>query len=191
MKTTLFAQTLLLSAALQAATEFPCLPEPEFADTEVSTNVPFAFVRERAGQFVFQLDFAATASNNVEVAFGEDLDGNGALDAGEAEFAFAWDCGRWRVSGAPEHAVLSAEPATEEGVKQVTWKLRLVGGATPRRLTAAENGQPLFEAMSGEPPAWFYRREWNAVRVTARGADRPGECLSVSVVPDSFILRLR
>lgn len=191
MKTFLISQTLLLSAALVAATEFPRLPEPEFADTEVSTNLPFSFPRGHVGQFAFELEFAATASNNVEVAFGEDVDANGVLDPGEADFVFGWDCGEWRIAGTPDREAYSADAATNGVEKAVSWRLRLVGGARPRRLSVTENGLPLFAELSGEPPAWFFRREWNAVRVTARGVYRPDETFSVAVLPDSFILRLR
>ena len=191
MRTIPFAHALFLAAALHAATEFPSLPEPEFADTETTTNCPFAFLREQGGRFAFTLDFVATASNNVEVAFGEDVDANGVLDAGEAEFVLAWDCGRWWLSGMPSLPVYAENAATDASAKSLSWCLCLSRGAEPRRLSVAENGRPLFAALSGEPPAWLYRREWNLVRVTARGVDRPAERLSVSVLPDSFILRLR
>ena len=191
MRTIPFAQTLFLSTALFAATEFPRLPEPAYADTEAMTNFPFVFSRDLGGRFTFTLDFAATASNNVEVAFGEDADADGLLDSGEVAFALAWDCGRWLLSGAPDVPVRTMDPMTNSPAKSVSWNLRLARDATPRRLTLTENGRPLFPALSADPPAWLYRREWNAVRVTARGVDRPEEALSIAVLPDSFILRLR
>lgn len=94
MRFRLLAQTLL-SAGAALASPFAQLPSSSFPDTEVSTNVPFLFRRDHAGRFNFALDFNATPSNNVEVAFGSDLDADGVLQPRETALSFAWDCGQW------------------------------------------------------------------------------------------------
>ena len=81
MKSTVFVTCMLLSfPALAARVEVSPLPDPAHADTEAVTNV--AFGAGVAGDNVFALSLAldASPSNNVEVAFGCDADGNGIID---------------------------------------------------------------------------------------------------------------
>ncbi|MDD6031125.1 MAG: hypothetical protein PUE68_09925 [Kiritimatiellae bacterium] len=190
MRFRLLAQTLL-SAGAALASPFAQLPASSFPDTEVSTNVPFLFRRDHAGRFNFALDFNATPSNNVEVAFGSDLDADGVLQPRETALSFAWDCGQWILGRGPADPVLVSPSATNDVRKSVAWSLRLFRGATPRRLALSENGRPLFPELALEPPAGLFCGDWNLVRVTARGVDAPEESLSVVVQSDSFIFRLR
>ena len=73
---------LLVAVGLAAriglgAVEVGGLPAWELADTEVSTNVPFAFPPVAARHFLLSLELAGTPSNNVQVAFGRDANTNG------------------------------------------------------------------------------------------------------------------
>ncbi len=68
----------------------PALPSVAHADTEVVTNVPFAAWQEHVGKFTFTLACNATASNNVQVAFGKDADGDGELSLAESELIAGW-----------------------------------------------------------------------------------------------------
>ena len=95
---------LLVAVGLAAwigfgAVEVGGLPAWEFADTEVSTNVPFAFPQVNVKHFFLSMELAGTPSNNVQVAFGRDANTNGVLEVEEAGFAIGWDCGEWRVRG--------------------------------------------------------------------------------------------
>ncbi|MBR4653890.1 MAG: hypothetical protein IKO72_11085 [Kiritimatiellae bacterium] len=67
----------------------------EYVDTETSTNVPFAVGAEGAGRFTLSLECLATPSNNVEAAFGCDVDHDGVLGLGEIAITIGWDCGAW------------------------------------------------------------------------------------------------
>ena len=83
-------------AAAAADARFACpgrLPRGEYADTEATTNVPFAFGPQGAKHFKFDLCLAGTSSNNVQLAFGRDANSDGALSADETDMVFAWDCG--------------------------------------------------------------------------------------------------
>ena len=71
------------------------LPLSPFADTEISTNIAFAAYGPRQRRFTYELAFDAAPSNNFEVAFGRDGDGNGKLSRDEADFTVGWDCGEW------------------------------------------------------------------------------------------------
>ena len=53
------------------AIDFASLPPPEFADTEVSTNIVLEALGGHEIAYSFRLELAASVSNNVEFAFGD------------------------------------------------------------------------------------------------------------------------
>ena len=67
---------IVLSAFARLAVS-PVQPPVVNADTETATNVAFAAWERGLGEFRLDIEFTGTASNNVEVAFGTDVDGNG------------------------------------------------------------------------------------------------------------------
>lgn len=71
------------------------LPPCDYADTEVSTNFPFAVDFNTMSRFEFSLALDASPSNAVEVAIGTDADGDGNLSVEESAYAFGYDCGTW------------------------------------------------------------------------------------------------
>jgi len=130
----------LAAAAACATSVFPGrLSRGEYADTEATTNVPFAFGPEGARNFQFELSLAGTPSNNVQLAFGRDADSDGVLSAEETDMAFAWDCGGWRIVNCETGDEFASEPATTNYVKSLSWDLLLRRGR-PRRLAVSENG---------------------------------------------------
>lgn len=98
----LLAALLIVSAGTASARHRletgPLDPSP-WADTEATTNLFFEIGESEMRNVVFSLDFEATPSNNVEVAFGKDVDGNGTLTPEEQEMTAGWDCGKWFVAG--------------------------------------------------------------------------------------------
>ena len=90
--------TILALAVLPLAapcTQLPRLPPPAFADTEVSTNIPFVVGLDAVSRLEFSLSLDASPSNCVEVSIGRDADGDGELSPREAAHAFGFDCGWW------------------------------------------------------------------------------------------------
>ena len=73
------ASALLSSLCLAASFAVPEMPDAEWDDTEVVTNAALPAVRADSRVFAFSLELDATASNNVEVAFGSDADHDGVL----------------------------------------------------------------------------------------------------------------
>ena len=71
------------------------LPQSEYADTEVSTNIAFAVERPAMTRIEFTVALDATPTNNVEVAIGTDTNGDGTLAVEEAANVFGYDCGTW------------------------------------------------------------------------------------------------
>ena len=82
----------LLPMAAFAVTVEP-LPQSEFADTEVSTNIAFAVERPAMTRIEFTVSLDATPTNNVEVAIGTDANGDGNLAVEESAYVFGYDCG--------------------------------------------------------------------------------------------------
>ena len=71
------------------------LPQSEYADPEVSTNIPFEVSFDAISRMNFSISLEASPSNCVEVSIGEDANGDGSLSPEEAAYTFGFDCGRW------------------------------------------------------------------------------------------------
>ena len=85
---------LLFVGAMSAMASQPTalsLPPVVHADAEVVTNVPLPALSRRAGRFAFSLGCRATPTNNVEIAFGTDVDENGVLAPRETRLVVGWD----------------------------------------------------------------------------------------------------
>ena len=181
---------LLVAVGLAArigfgAVEVGGLPDWEFADTEVSTNVPFAFGRINARHFLLSLELAGTPSNNVQVAFGRDANTNGVLELEETGISFGWDCGRWRVregkgkEGKGKREWTAAEvTANEMKVLDLDVTIFREQG---RRIASAENGVEIDWDDAAELTRALYDNGWNMLRFTVRGVDRADETLRAAV----------
>ena len=70
------------------------LPAPTFADTEVTTNIPFAVSFDAMSRVNFTLSLDASPTNGAEEAIGTDADGDGNLSLDEADFTVGYRCGK-------------------------------------------------------------------------------------------------
>ena len=140
----------MLFAALLTATAMgitvPPMSASEFADTEVSTNLPISVCFAVMSRLAFTLSLDASPSNSVEIAVGIDGDGDGSLSPFEAAYAFGYDCGRWFVRDAARDAE-TFETEDRDGRVGREFLLR------KRQLS----------------------EEWNLLRVTRRGTGAVGE----------------
>ena len=167
------------------------LPPVEYADTETSTNIPFAVGAEGAGRFTFSLECLATPSNNVEAAFGCDTDHDGVLGLGEIAFTVGWDCGAWFVRQGCDGFRIEEQPVSTIAVKTFSLNLRFGASGQPRRLEAVTDGQPLFPALATTPPEWLNVRRCDLMRLTGRGLDNNGESFDVRTTSDAIAVRFR
>ena len=71
------------------------LPQSEYADTEVSTNIPFVVSFDAMSRMNFSLSLDASPTNCVEVSIGEDANADGNLSPEESVYTFGFNCGRW------------------------------------------------------------------------------------------------
>lgn len=172
MRDLLFAAGLGLAVSVSAGRPVGLGPLPawDHLDTEVSTNAAFA-VGGPGGRFMtFDLEFSATPSNNVQVAFGRDADRDGVLSVPETALVVGWDCGEWVVSGSRPQEILRSSALTTNATKCLRWSFDR-RRESQRRFTAAENGMPVVFFDGDLPPDWFFDTAWDTVRLTVRGVD--------------------
>lgn len=169
------------------AVEVGGLPAWELADTEVSTNVPFAFPPDAARHFLVSLELAGTPSNNVQVAFGRDANTNGVLEIEETGISLGWDCGRWRVRSRVRSAECgvsstewTAEAVTTNEVKVLDVDVTVYRGQG-RRIASTENGVEIDWDDAAELTRALYDNSWDTLRLTVRGVDRADETLRAAV----------
>lgn len=179
----------VISVTVFAASAAP-LPQPEFADAGACTNVALSAL-PASGVLSFSLSFTPAASNNVEVAFGSDIDGNGSLSPDERRMEAGWDRGAWFMRGAEGETVVQSAQPSEGVTRDFKWALRLRGGRVPSRLSATVDGTPLFSEVASVPPTWFYEPDWNIACVIVRGAGVDGGMGEVKAAIDGTLLKLR
>ena len=185
---------LIVVSAWGRAVVPAALPPAVHADTETVTNVPFATALAVAGRLSFDLVCRATPSNNVEVAFGTDANGNGVLEPEETDRVVGWDCGSWFTrTGADgacqmENGEWKIENGVEPEVRTLSWRVRVVADGTPFRFEATADGSPAFADL---PLESVYSPSWNLLRLTGRGLDASLENFSVSATPDGTVFIMR
>ena len=90
------------------AVDVGALPLSDFADTEVSTNIAISLSAGVPRRLRFSLELEASPSNNVEVAVGCDVDGDGCLSLDESALTVGYDCGEWFVRSLSKDSVASS-----------------------------------------------------------------------------------
>ena len=185
---------LLLLASASAWAAQPTvlsLPPVVHVDTEVTTNVVISSWQRGAAKFAFSLSCIATPSNNVEAAFGEDVNTNGVLEPEEADLIVGWKRGNWFIRHGTDGERLSLVSTSVEDVKTLAWSYRLSVAPTPARLEVTADGVTAFSALAEDSPEWLHRREWNLMRLTGRGLHTSGETFTVGTPldPTSILFR--
>ena len=168
----------------------PVLPPIEFADTETVTNLPFTAWEQGLREFRFDLEFTGTSSNNVEMAFGTDVDGNGELSDGEVSVLAGWDCGELFIANnATEERFTEASTAGAH-VFSCVCEMRSNGRVV--NVACSNDSSTVFLDLATAKPAWLHSLDWNMVRLTGRGENvRVGERFSTKITPSGFFFRLR
>ena len=149
------------SAAIAFAVDVGTLPMADFADTEVSTNVVIDVSAEAPRRLRFSLELEASPSNNVEVAVGCDVDGDGCLSLDESALTVGYDCGEWFVRSMAKDSVVSSAVA-DSGTICRTYEIR------------SRNVDP----------------NWNVIKVTRRGLAASNESVSVELAESGFAVRV-
>ena len=87
--------SFLFPAFATLAVTFEPLPQSEYADTEISTNIPFEVRFDAMSRLDFSISLDASPSNCVEAAIGADTDNDGNLSPEEADYTVGYRCGKW------------------------------------------------------------------------------------------------
>lgn len=144
--------------------------------------------------FKVEFTFTATASNNVQIAFGKDADNDGKLPAEETAAIVGWDRGSWFLQSGDLRTVFTNTPANSAVTTSRTFKMfvRLNASGSPIALTFQnEAGCTVILGGLQGVPAWINPKEWDMVALTARGWGERGETAKISFILDGTHILLR
>ena len=159
----------------------PTLPESAFADTEVETNLVFDAGTALDKKWRLSIELDASTSNCVEIAFGTDADGDGALGADERELSVAWDGGDWVLRDCVGGGSRSA--AASSGRNRLDLALYL-----DETRHGCRFGPGTFQ---GEAEATFFNPAWDMARIVRRGVIPANEHVESRVTRDALTILVR
>ena len=178
-----------VGAAVRTVSDLP--PSP-YADTEVSSNVVFNATRGDAKFFDVRLELTGTVSNNVQIAFGRDADGDGDLALEETGLVLAWRGGRYCVENVPESERIVEASVSETGTTRfLHMRVMTDRDLEPRTASFSNEAGPCFADLSASAPDWLYRPDWNLLKVTRRGVDSSSEWCRVECEYRKFVIRIK
>ena len=167
------------------------MPVSPFADTEVSTNVPIN--RADISYADLKFCFAGTPTNDLELAFGTDVNTNGVLEAEEVESRFGWRSGRYFMENVRtwERFDGAAASAAQSLSVEIHFEVRYNSQQVRRMNVSGVNAAEFGALATNVPPAWIWRREWNMMRATRRGTEPPSDWIEYSASHRGFAIRMR
>ena len=177
-----------------AATTVITNQPPPHAGWECYRDVPLQGVQAETRIFRAEITFTATASNNVQMAFGKDADKDGKLPAEETAATIGWDRGAWFIlSGDLLHRFTSIpQDAMAATNRTLRMTVRVNANGTPASLSFRDqNGSAVaFSGLTGIP-SWLSPKLWDMAALTARGWDVRDEEAIISFVLDGTHILLR
>jgi hypothetical protein len=167
---------------------------PPYAGWETSKDVPLPGMQAETRFFRAEIIFTATASNNVQMAFGTDIDKDGRLPAEETSATVGWDRGAWFILSGNLLQRFTCVPQDASTAVSRTLKMamRFSANGTPLSLSFKdETGNLLvFDGLEGIP-SWMSPKLWDTAALTARGWDARDEQATFSFVLDGTHILLR
>ena len=178
-------------SAVASAKEFvvPLMLTSSYADTEVTTNIAINTQRFDVKEFALNIFFEAASSNNIQVAFGRDEDGNGILSFSETDAVYGYRNGKSVIEDVKNAVRYEEVPA--DGSRNFNIKMRMKKDYTPKEFSASVGTSQIFTDFSSDVPSWLYRPDWNLMRVTRRGAGAPADWLSCDIKYSHFYIIVR
>ena len=170
----------------------PPLAATDFLDTEATTNLAIC-CDGQVDDVKIEFRLGESASNCVQIALGVDGNTNGVLDVEEMDAVFGWRDG-----------IVFAEDFDSEGQREslrfeeevgssrlLIFHFALSSGGEVRHFDVASDGRSVLTNLSASAPSWTYRRGWNMMRVTRRGAAEPSEWLTLRRTSRGVLIFLR
>lgn len=181
----------LLFAGELSAKEFFVGEQPvsPFAGTEVSTNVPFNVLRNDTRTFMVEMVQNGSESNNVQVAFGRDLNGDGDLAPDEADLVLGWRRGSCFFEDVNGEERRFDDSAVD--IEKRTLKMRVSNDRcfNPRTVSfSSELGECFSDIGVAD---YLFKTNWNLLKVTRRGAESAAESCRIKSSYRSFAIRIR
>ncbi|MEI6647735.1 MAG: hypothetical protein WCP12_16990 [bacterium] len=164
------------------------VPTPVFTDTETVSYVALPTMDGKK-YFKVSLDFNASPSNCLTVAFGRDADGDGKLSLREQSVELGWD-GAWSIRRKGVAAWERYELAGTEGRHLFEASKWLYRTRPDQQLNLSADGVPL--AFGNGTDAWLPLSvlDGGTVRVTSRGTGVEGTA-QIIVNADGTVLQLK
>jgi hypothetical protein len=186
--------TLCFSMNAEAETLNVTNQPPTHAGWEVSQDVPLPPRKAETRFFKAEITFTSTASNNVQMAFGQDNDNDGRLPAEETAATVGWDRGAWFILSGDLLQKFTSMPqdASTATNRTLRMSVRLSADGTPIGLSFKDgNGNALaFIGLEGIP-SWISPKLWDTAALTARGWDAREEQATFSFMLDGTKILLR
>ena len=163
------------------------VPTPVFADTETVTHVALPPMDGKK-YFKVSLDFNASPSNCLTVAFGRDADGDGKLSLREQAVELGWD-GAWFIRRKGVASWERYELAGTDGHHLFEASKWLYRTHPDQQFNLSTDGVPL--AFGNGTDAWLPLSvlDGGTVRVTSRGPGVEGSA-QIIVNTDGSVLKL-
>lgn len=164
------------------------IPLPVFADTEAVTNIAVPPLGDKQ-YFKVSLDFSASPSNCLTVAFGRDADGDGSLSLREQAAELGWD-GAWFIRRKGASAWERFGLAGTDGRHLFEASQRLRRAQPEQQLSLSADGAPL--AFGNGTGTWLplSALDGGTVRITSRGAGVEGVAEMAAEI-DGIVLKIK
>ena len=180
-------------AVFAARVEVTPVPMPQDIVSEVvATNFAFNVDCEslRGIELRFLLD--GCASNCLQVAFGRDEDGNGALDEEEMETLYGWRNGRYFAESMKDGIRIEEAATNFQMSCSFAVSLEMKKGVGLHAFSATnETGAAILTNLSATAQSWLYSPDWNMMRVTRRGPGIPAEWFTGDILSHFFYIKFR
>ena len=168
------------------------MQESPLLDTEVFTNVAFRTGNSELRMIDVDMQFVGTPTNNVQIAFGHDADGDGDLADEEAQLTFGWKSGRRFLSFPFEEYLIADEVAAQQaGSHRLHVVAQFNGLQRPVSFSLRDNASACLTNFVAQAHDWSGVGSWNICKVTRRGVNEAFEQVDVDAVSAYFVIKIR
>jgi hypothetical protein len=161
---------------------------------EVSQDVRLPARSTDSRIFKVEFTFTATASNNVQIAFGKDANNDWKLPAEETSATVGWDRGAWFLQSGDLRTAFTNTPTNsmETASRTLRMSVRLNANGNPIALSFNDQtgGALAFQNLMGVP-SWINPKEWDMAALTSRGWGERDETAKISFNLDGTHILLR
>ena len=163
-----FAFSMAVCGALAAGTAYvPQMEESPWLDTEVYTNIVIKASQNELRKIDVDMQFIGSSTNNVQIAFGHDVDHDGDLADEEAQLTFGWKSGR-RFLSLPfeEYRIDDEVSAQQAGSHRLHVVAQFNGLHRPVSFSLRDNASACLTNFVAQAHDWSGVGSWNICKVT-------------------------